>query len=139
MDGWRVEWRVWRETDPTRTSTRSASVRSVRGTRRNLATDALHEDAGPLAERLADLQDVLGELQDGVVAEKRLTMLVRSGRLAGESAFAAGMVACLEGEIRSAARNRWPAAWEAARRKRLREVASLIPIRVQGLLAGTQH
>ena len=86
-----------------------------------LATDALHEDAGPLAERLADLQDVLGELQDGVVAEKRLTMLVRSGRLTGESAFAAGMVACLEGEIRSAARDRWPAAWEAARRKRLRK------------------
>ena len=66
-----------------------------------LATDALHAEAGPLAERLADLQDVLGELQDVVVAEDRLKMLVRGGRITGEAAFTAGMLACLEDEARS--------------------------------------
>ncbi len=85
-----------------------------------LATDALHAEGGPLAERLADLQDVLGELQDVVVAEDRLKMLARRGRIMGEAAFAAGMLACLEDEARSAARDRWPAAWKAARSKRLR-------------------
>jgi CHAD domain-containing protein len=85
-----------------------------------LATGALHEKAGPLADRLADLQDVLGELQDAVVAEERLTTLVRRGRLTGEAAFAAGRLACLEDEARSDARDRWPAAWKAARAKRLR-------------------
>lgn len=85
-----------------------------------LATGALHEDAGRLAERLADLQDVLGELQDAVVAKERLTMLVRRGRLTGEAAFAAGRLVCLEDEARSDALDRWPSAWKAARAKRLR-------------------
>ena len=86
-----------------------------------LATDALHAEAGLLAERLADLQDVLGELQDVVVAEDRLKMLVRSDRITGEAAFTAGMLACLEDEARTTARERWPAAWKAARSKRLRQ------------------
>jgi CHAD domain-containing protein len=85
-----------------------------------LATDALHEEAGPFAERLADLQDVLGELPDTVVAKQRLTMLVRQGRLTGEAAFAAGRLVCLEDEARSDALDRWPDAWKAARAKRLR-------------------
>jgi CHAD domain-containing protein len=85
-----------------------------------LAAGALHEKAGPLAKRLADVQDVLGELQDAVVADERLTMLVRRGRLPGEAAFVAGKLACLEDEARSEARDRWPAAWKAARAKRLR-------------------
>jgi CHAD domain-containing protein len=85
-----------------------------------LAADALHEEAGPLAKRLADVQDVLGELQDAVVAEERLTMLVRRGRLLGEAAFAAGKLACLADDARSDARDRWPAEWKTARAKRLR-------------------
>jgi CHAD domain-containing protein len=85
-----------------------------------LATEALHEEAGPLAERLADLQDVLGQLQDTVVAKERLTILVRQSRLTGEAAFAAGRLVCLEDEARSDALDRWPDAWKAARVKRLR-------------------
>lgn len=85
-----------------------------------LASGALHEEAGPLADRLADLQDVLGELQDAVVAKERLTELVRRGRLTGEAAFAAGKLLCLEDEARSHARDSWPTAWKASRAKRLR-------------------
>jgi CHAD domain-containing protein len=85
-----------------------------------LAAGALHEEAGPLAKRLADVQDVLGELQDAVVAEERLTMLVRRGRLPGEAEFVAGKLACLADDARSGARDRWPAAWQAARARRLR-------------------
>ncbi len=85
-----------------------------------LATGALHEDAEPLADRLADLQDVLGELQDAVVANDRLTTLIRDDRLSAEAAFAAGKLACLIDQARSEVRGRWPAAWKAARAKRLR-------------------
>jgi CHAD domain-containing protein len=85
-----------------------------------LAAGALHEEAGSLAKRLADVQDVLGELQDAVVAKERLNMLVRRGRLPGEAAFVAGKLACLADDARSDARDRWPAEWQAARAKRLR-------------------
>jgi CHAD domain-containing protein len=85
-----------------------------------LAASALGDDTDRLAERLADLQDVLGELQDSVVADERLTALVGTGRIDGMAAFAAGRLACSIGAIGSAARDRWPAAWNAARRKRLR-------------------
>jgi CHAD domain-containing protein len=85
-----------------------------------LAAGALHEKAGRMAKRLADLQDVLGALQDAVVAEERLAMLVHSGRLTGEAAFVVGKLACLEADARSDARDRWPAAWKAARAKRIR-------------------
>jgi CHAD domain-containing protein len=85
-----------------------------------LAAGALREDAEPFAERLADLQDVLGELQDAVVADERLTALVRDDRLSAKAAFAAGKLACVVGEARSEARDRWPAVWKAAHAKRLR-------------------
>jgi CHAD domain len=71
-----ARWRDWMKTSPMGTSTRSASVRSARYAA-ELSTGALHEEAGPLAKQLADLQDVLGEVQDAVVAEERLTSLVR--------------------------------------------------------------
>lgn len=85
-----------------------------------LAAAALQEDADRLAERLADLQDILGELQDTVVAEERLVALVRDGRITGGAAFAAGELACTMRQARTDARDRWPAAWTAARARRLR-------------------
>ena len=85
-----------------------------------LASAALEEDADRLADRLADLQDVLGELQDAVVADERLAALVRDDRIGGSTAFASGKLACTMGQARSDARDRWPAAWKAARTKRLR-------------------
>jgi CHAD domain-containing protein len=85
-----------------------------------LAAAALGDDTDELAERLADVQDVLGDLQDSVVADERLTALVRSGRVEGMTAFAAGKLACAIGNMGSDARERWPAVWDAARAKRLR-------------------
>jgi CHAD domain-containing protein len=85
-----------------------------------LSATAIDEGAGRLADRLADLQDVLGELQDAVVAEERLASLVRDERITGEAAFAAGKLSCTIGQVGSGARDRWPAAWKAARAKRLR-------------------
>jgi hypothetical protein len=41
-------------------------------------------------------------------------------RLSARAAFAAGKLACVVGEARSEARDRWPAAWKAAHAKRLR-------------------
>ena len=52
---------------------RKRASEPVRG---GVAAGALHEDAGGLAERLADLQDVFGEVQDAVVAKDRLSMFV---------------------------------------------------------------
>ena len=87
-----------------------------------LAAAATDEGGGAdrLADRLADVQDVLGELQDAVVADERLESLVRDARITGGAAFAAGKLACTMGQARSDARDRWPAAWEAAKTKRLR-------------------
>jgi CHAD domain-containing protein len=85
-----------------------------------LAAEALEEDAGGLAKQLADLQDVLGEIQDAVVAEERLGALARDERISERAAFAAGKLACTIGQARSGARDRWPADWEKAKAKRLR-------------------
>ena len=85
-----------------------------------LAATACGEPADRLADRLADLQDVLGELQDSVVAEERLMGLVRDERIDGGAAFAAGMLVCSIGQAGSESRDRWPAAWKAAKEKKLR-------------------
>jgi CHAD domain-containing protein len=87
-----------------------------------LVAAATDEDAGAdrLADRLEDMQDVLGELQDAVVAADRLEGLVRDERITGGAAFAAGKLACTMGDARSDARDRWPAAWKAAKAKVLR-------------------
>jgi CHAD domain-containing protein len=85
-----------------------------------LAAAALEYKAGPFADRLADLQDILGELQDSVVAGERLAALVRDDRITGGAAFAAGTLACGHDDARRDARRRWSALWEVARKKRLR-------------------
>ena len=69
-----------------------------------------------LADRLADVQNGLGELQDTVVAEERL----RSLRLPSGSAFVAGMLVCGERSARAEARARWRRLWKAASAKRVR-------------------
>jgi CHAD domain-containing protein len=85
-----------------------------------LAAAALEVDTGRLAKRLEHVQDVLGELQDAVVANERLAALVRDDRISGGAAFAAGKLACAIDQASSGARDRWPASWKAARAKRLR-------------------
>ncbi|MDP9299602.1 MAG: CYTH and CHAD domain-containing protein [Actinomycetota bacterium] len=81
-----------------------------------LGREVFGKRAMRLAERLADVQDGLGEVQDTVVAEERL----RSLRLPSDSAFVAGMLVCGERAARAKARRRWPGLWKAARRKRSR-------------------
>jgi CHAD domain-containing protein len=71
--------------------------------------------AGRFAEAAAELQTVLGEHQDAVIAG---AWLRRAG--GGEHAFVAGQLAALETVTATAARERWPGAWKALSRKRLR-------------------
>ena len=73
------------------------------------------KSARRFAEAAAELQDVLGEHQDAVVAGAWL----REAR-SGEHAFVAGELAGFETEAAREARARWPAAWKALSRKRLR-------------------
>jgi CHAD domain-containing protein len=84
-----------------------------------LSAGVLGKDPKKLAARLEDLQEVLGDLQDTVVAEQHLRRLARTS-LTNRAAFAAGTLVCVERESRRTSRKRWPAVWKSARRKRLR-------------------
>ena len=53
-------------------------------------------------------QDMLGRIQDTVVAEQRMRWIARS-RLASGAALAAGTLLWVEREARSSAREEWPA------------------------------
>jgi CHAD domain-containing protein len=81
-----------------------------------LGRELFGKPAVRLAERLADVQDELGALQDTVVAEEQL----RSLPLSSSSAFVAGMLVCGERAARADARRRWRRSWKAASSKRLR-------------------
>jgi CHAD domain-containing protein len=74
---------------------------------------------GVLADRLARLQDALGELQDAVVAEAWLRSL-RSRHVSVPEAFAAGQLAQLQTAARARARANWPKAWRRAHARKLR-------------------
>lgn len=70
----------------------------------------LGKPARRLARAAASLQDVLGELNDAVVAERWLReWAAHAGSPPG--AFAAGELAVLERAAASRARSRWPKAW----------------------------
>jgi CHAD domain-containing protein len=84
-----------------------------------LSAGVLGKDAKKLATRLEDLQEVLGDLQDTVVAEQHLRRLARTS-LTNRAAFAAGTLVCVERRARRKARKRWPAVWKSARTRRLR-------------------
>ena len=81
-----------------------------------LGREVFGKPAMRLADRLADVQDGFGELQDTVVAEERL----RSLHLPSGSAFVAGMLVCSERSARAEARVRWRRLWKAASAKRVR-------------------
>jgi CHAD domain-containing protein len=122
----RVTRKAWRRTarsvDRLGRSSPDAALHEVRKRAKRaryaaeLGRDVFGKRAMRLAERLADVQDGLGEVQDTVVAEERLRAL----RLSSGSAFVAGMLACGERAARADARDRWPRLWKAARAKRLR-------------------
>jgi CHAD domain-containing protein len=91
----------------------------IRAKRVRYAAEAVAPVFGKTARKFAgaaeDLQDVLGEHQDAVVAGGWL----REART-GTHAFVAGELAAFETEAAGAARADWPAAWKALARKRLR-------------------
>jgi CHAD domain-containing protein len=71
------------------------------------------------AEVIARVQSVLGDHQDAVVARHWLRDAADGGITAPE-AFVAGLLARTEEELARKLRKRWPDAWEAADRKKLR-------------------
>ena len=74
--------------------------------------------AGPHAEAVADLQAVLGDQHDAVVAEEWLRAAVAGGT-SRQQAFVAGLLVAAEREDAAAERKRWRPAWKAASRQKL--------------------
>ena len=79
----------------------------------------VHGDASDFALQLADLQDVLGKLQDSVVADHWLRSRLAS-EVTSREAFAAGALHARELRQRAEARRRWRHAWDKGRRAKLR-------------------
>jgi CHAD domain-containing protein len=77
------------------------------------------KSARAFARAMEDLQDVLGEHQDAVVAEQWLREVASTSE--GAEAFVAGELASLERLDIERTRDAWPRAWQKASRKRLRQ------------------
>ena len=96
----------------------------IRAKRARYATEAvapaIGRDARRLAKRIADVQDVLGEHQDAVVAEQWLRDQL-GPTASGPMLFVAGELAAIERASARTARAQFPAVWQRARRKRLRD------------------
>jgi CHAD domain-containing protein len=75
---------------------------------------ALGKKPRKFARKVADLQDVLGEHQDAVVAEAWL----REHRTTAP--FVAGELVAIERAAARSSRDEWPEVWDAARAKKLR-------------------
>ena len=84
-----------------------------------LVDPLVHGDASDFATKLADLQDVLGKLQDSVVADHWLRSRVAS-EVTSREAFAAGALHAWELRQRAEARRCWCHAWDKGRRAKLR-------------------
>ncbi|MGZ6995711.1 MAG: CYTH and CHAD domain-containing protein [Acidimicrobiia bacterium] len=85
-------------------------------------TPALGKPARRFARAVADLQDVLGNHQDAVVAAGWLRdAAARAER--PEEAFVAGMLTGMIRVVELETREAWPAAWKRARQRRLRAPA----------------
>jgi CHAD domain-containing protein len=88
---------------------------------------AVGKDASRFAKRIAELQEVLGEHQDAVIAGEWLrehasdTLRTEGGAGAAAVAFVAGELAMLEQAAAEASRELWSEAWHQARAKRLRK------------------
>lgn len=74
-----------------------------------LAAHELGRPGGAFVSRAKDLQDVLGDHQDAVVAEERIRTWAATASPDGR--MAAGRLVQLERGRRTAARAAWPAAW----------------------------
>jgi CHAD domain-containing protein len=74
--------------------------------------------AGTFAARAADLQEILGEHQDAVVAAAWLRS--QGSGTTPRVAFSAGELAAVQGRAADKARRRWPRAWRALSDEKLR-------------------
>ncbi len=94
----------------------------IRAKRARYAAEAVVPAVGKgpkrFAKAVAELQEVLGEHQDAVVAGEWLRE--HAPPHDGEAAFVAGELAVVEAAAAQASREAWPAAWKGARRKALR-------------------
>jgi CHAD domain-containing protein len=86
------------------------------------AAPVLGKRAGAFARAAADLQQVLGELNDAVVAEGWLRRWA-FGRRSPGAVFAAGELAALERGTADEARGSWQRAWKALVAARPRSLA----------------
>ena len=82
-------------------------------------TPVFGKPAKAFARAMKDLQDVLGEHQDAVVAEPWLRDLASESD--GAETFVAGQLASVERAEIEWTRAAWPEAWRKASRKRLRQ------------------
>lgn len=103
--------------DPSDASLHAARIRAKRA---RYAAEAVvpvfGKRAAAFARAAADLQDVLGEHQDSVVARAWL----RQAAAGGADAFVAGELSAIEAQAAADARDDWPKARKAVSRKRLR-------------------
>jgi CHAD domain-containing protein len=83
----------------------------IRAKRARYAAEAVGGESRFVA-RAKDVQDVLGEHQDAVVAEERIRELVAQVRGTGRTALAAGRLIERQRARRTAARAAWPKAWK---------------------------
>lgn len=83
----------------------------IRAKRARYAAEAVGGESRFVA-RAKDVQDVLGEHQDAVVAEERIRELVAQVRGTGRTALAAGRLIERQRSRRMAARAAWPKAWK---------------------------
>jgi CHAD domain-containing protein len=94
----------------------------IRAKRARYAAEAvaavIGKPAARLASALADVQSVLGDLQDATVAEAWLRAAASSAR--GSQAVVAGQLVGVQHQEMERARKQWRAAWKAASKKSLR-------------------
>jgi CHAD domain-containing protein len=103
--------------DPTDENLHAARIRAKRVRYAAEAVSAVFgKRARAFAASAVELQDVLGEHQDAVVAGAWLREAARSGG----DAFVAGELAAVEAQAAATSREAVPAAWKDLSRKRLR-------------------
>jgi len=107
------------EVDPSDAALHTVRIRTKRA---RYAAEALapafERSPAAFVRAATELQDLLGEHQDAVVAQAWLRdVAARSG---AHSAFVAGMIVQQERREQAAALAAWPRAWKRLERKRLR-------------------
>jgi CHAD domain-containing protein len=103
--------------DPSDASLHKARIRAKRARyAAEAVTPVFGKRAAEFAKAAADLQDVLGEHQDSVVARAWLREVGEEG----SNAFVAGELSAIEARAAADARAAWPKARKAVSRKRLR-------------------